>query len=409
MGPTVQSSTDCFLRFFLLLPLFFLCCLLQKSGKNRSFWAYPVAGEVVLFHASWRIPASLMESGCKRDANGPTEPSASTRNLNHLAVSRGEVVLMNFHCFRKSCWKAFLFALQVIRDTVHGEIPGGYEWWKSSFLIRLINQSINKALGQMYRFFSLMRNQSINPLIVLLIVLFVVHPLLWKIISSPQFQRLRYIRMLGPAYFTFPTGNQNRYEHCIGYALYLFWSKWCHHFVFVSWQQEQNTVLFCLFSVSYLAGRVVETLRKRQPELDLTEQDCLCVAIAGLCHDLGEEDQWLFYDWMDWLIALLICCSIGSNIDWSRDWLIDWLIDWSVDRLLVLLIDRLIDCLIEYFVGGSVLSRCPGQGLLNWIFGIFHAGHGPFSHTFERFMKEVKPDAHWEVSLKIKIFSQKLE
>ena len=328
MGPTVQSSTDCFLRFFLLLPLFFLCCLLQKSGKNRSFWAYPVL-ESSAFYASWRIPASLMESGCKRDANGPTEPSASTRNLNHLAVSRGEVVLMNFHCFRKSCWKAFLFALQVIRDTVHGEIPGGYEWWKSSFLIRLINQSIKHLVKCTASSRSCAINQSIH----------------WSYCSlsfrSSSFAMENYLLTAvstlalypdaRPAYFTFPTGNQNRYEHCIGYALYLFWSKWCHHFVFVSWQQEQNTVLFCLFSVSYLAGRVVETLRKRQPELDLTEQDCLCVAIAGLCHDLGEEDQWLFYDWMDWLIALLICCSIGSNIDWSRDWSIDWLIDRSID------------------------------------------------------------------------------
>ena len=37
----------------------------------------------------------------------------------------------------------------------------------------------------------------------------------------------------------------------------------------------------------HLAGELVETLRERQPELDITEKDILCVKMAGLCHDLG--------------------------------------------------------------------------------------------------------------------------
>ena len=31
----------------------------------------------------------------------------------------------------------------------------------------------------------------------------------------------------------------------------------------------------------------METLRKNQPDLKITDVDVLCIKIAGLCHDLG--------------------------------------------------------------------------------------------------------------------------
>ena len=40
-------------------------------------------------------------------------------------------------------------------------------------------------------------------------------------------------------------------------------------------------------SVGFLAGELVEILQRKQPELDITDKDVLCVKIAGLCHDLG--------------------------------------------------------------------------------------------------------------------------
>ncbi|XP_048247887.1 deoxynucleoside triphosphate triphosphohydrolase SAMHD1-like isoform X2 [Haliotis rufescens] len=74
-----------------------------------------------------------------------------------------------------------------------------------------------------------------------------------KIIDTPQFQRLRYLKQLGGGYFVYPGAAHNRFEHSIG--------------------------------TYYLAGTFARILQQEYP--DLKDDEITCIEIAGLCHDLG--------------------------------------------------------------------------------------------------------------------------
>jgi len=75
------------------------------------------------------------------------------------------------------------------------------------------------------------------------------------IINTSEFQRLRRLRQLATAHWVWLGATHTRFEHSI--------------------------------SVAYLAGRMASHLKKKQPELKITERQILLVQLAGLLHDVG--------------------------------------------------------------------------------------------------------------------------
>lgn len=80
-------------------------------------------------------------------------------------------------------------------------------------------------------------------------------PLCVRIVDTPEYQRLHFLKQLGTCDFVFRGATHTRFEHSVG--------------------------------VAHLAEKFAMQLQAVQPALQITAIDVLCVKVAGLCHDLG--------------------------------------------------------------------------------------------------------------------------
>ncbi|CAD5126856.1 DgyrCDS14884 [Dimorphilus gyrociliatus] len=80
------------------------------------------------------------------------------------------------------------------------------------------------------------------------------HPLLIKVIDTPQFQRLRYIKQLGPCHFVYPSATHTSFEHSLG--------------------------------TCYLATKLLRALKTTDVKW-FDEKDILLVSLGGLCRNLA--------------------------------------------------------------------------------------------------------------------------
>jgi len=99
---------------------------------------------------------------------------------------------------------------------------------------------------------------------------------------------------LGVASYVFPTATHKRFEHCIGTA--------------------------------YLALKVAKKLKKAQPYLEITERDVQCVAIAGLCHDLGHGPYSHLFD------GPFLSKILDPKLDWTHEWASTMLFDAMLEE-----------------------------------------------------------------------------
>ena len=89
--------------------------------------------------------------------------------------------------------------------------------------------------------------------------------IMWDIIDTPQFQRLRNLKQLSTSHFIYMGNNHTRFEHCLGTG-------------FLS-----RDLIYRCFDI------LTKNKNKTNIKVDKNETDYLkqCVSIAGLCHDIG--------------------------------------------------------------------------------------------------------------------------
>ena len=158
--------------------------------------------------------------------------------------------------------------------------------------------------------------------------------LMWDIIDTPQFQRLRNLKQLSTSYFIYPGNNHTRFEHCLGTG----------------------------FLSKDLIDRCFDLVQKNKNEninLDLNEIEYYknCVSIAGLCHDIGHGPFSHSFE--------LILENLGIK-DWDHEEFGGKIIKYLIDENNIEGIDNDMLKMINSLIDGNNLHNTE----YNWIYQI---------------------------------------
>ena len=159
--------------------------------------------------------------------------------------------------------------------------------------------------------------------------------IMWDIIDTPQFQRLRNLKQLSTSHFIYMGNNHTRFEHCLGTG-------------FLS----RDLVYRCFDNlIKNNKGNIIY----EKNHLDYIKQ---CVSIAGLCHDIGHGPFSHSFD--------SVINSLGLNGKWDHEEFGGKIIEYLIDDNNIDGIDKDMLKMINSLIDGTNLNKTE----FNWIYQI---------------------------------------
>lgn len=149
--------------------------------------------------------------------------------------------------------------------------------------------------------------------------------IMWDIIDTPQFQRLRNLKQLSTSHFIYMGNNHTRFEHCLGTG-------------FLS----RDLVTRC-FNIISKNEKIGEMDKK---EINYLKQ---CVSIAGLCHDIGHGPFSHAFD--------IIIDNLGLEGQWDHEEFGGKIIKYLIDENRIEEIDNDMLKKINSLIEGSNLNN----------------------------------------------------
>lgn len=159
--------------------------------------------------------------------------------------------------------------------------------------------------------------------------------IMWDIIDTPQFQRLRNLKQLSTSHFIYMGNNHTRFEHCLGTG-YL----------------SRDLIYRCF--------DIVNKNNKTNFQIDKNEVDYLkqCVSIAGLCHDIGHGPFSHSFD--------TIINNLNLKKEWDHEKFGGEIIKYLIDENNIEGIDEDMLKMINSLIEGTNLHNTE----YNWIYQI---------------------------------------